>query len=140
MSDQPTNTDNDTGNDGINWDAVNAEAQIAGQDRAAFSADAYTYTGSEVRANFNTAHAISTDERGHTTRHTTPTRHRSWQSRRASYRAHQAQEKRARTVRHQMQAWWYPRLPGEAYAKGNREDTTQSPGLLAWLLARLGLS
>jgi hypothetical protein len=126
MSEQQAQTDNTNSSEQDSLAEANAQAQIAAeQDRAqgtgAFSHEAHTYTGAEVRANFNTARAISQDERGRHTVSQTPPRQRSWQSRRASSRAYQAEQQRVKSAHRQVQAWLSPRLPSAAYAKG--EDT-----------------
>jgi hypothetical protein len=120
---------------------ANAQAQIAAQaDRAhgtgPFSAEAFTYHPEADRAaNYGWVRAVAKDERAqrHMQKGDTP-RQRSWQSRRATWRARQDWQRTVDGHRRQVHAWLEPRVPAASYAKGDAEagvDLIRS--ILRWL-------
>jgi hypothetical protein len=57
---------------------------------------------------------------------------------RRSYRTYQSGRQSSRRASRNWARPYQPKIPSGPYAKG--ENTNRGPGLLAWLLARLGLS
>jgi hypothetical protein len=119
---------------------VNAELQIAAQDRAAFSEEAYTLdTRPEVmdRVALGWAEAVAKDERSQNRRSSDSVKpSRSRASLRAQYRAQQDWQ---RTVRRVQSQYWYtpPSSPTAPYSKG--QDRTWFNKVTGWLWRMWGL-
>ena len=129
-------------NEGTDWNEANAEAQLAGNDRAAFSEAAYTYSPeADRKANDGWARAYAKDERGTRPQRQSQPHTRSPQSRRATWRAKQSWNRTvARTVQ-QTHHWTTPAsqwrdASWQPSAKGGLEDTK----LWAWFKRLMNLN